>query len=89
MHHIKVFIIFPYFSHVSKVPNLLLLRPKNLNLKSWIDYKTDCFNVAFPRSLMKNGMYYFSSQIHSDRGTFRATEAEKPVDEGGMRSGMT
>ena len=70
-------------ANASKVPNLLLLGPKTLNLESWIDYKTDCFNVAFSRSLMKNWMYYFSSQIHSDGGTFRATEVKKHVDEGG------
>ena len=71
-------------ANADNVPNLLLLGPKTINLKLWIDYKTDCFNVAFPRSLMKSGMYYLSSQVNSDGDIFRATESEKHVDEGGM-----
>ena len=69
--------------NVSKVPNLLLLGPKTLNLKSWIDYKTDCFNVEFPRSIMKSGMNYLNSDCHDDGDTLRVTESKQHVVEEG------
>ena len=59
------------------VPNLLLLGPKTLDLASTNDYKTDCINVSFPRSLIKNGLYFLSVEVNSDGGKFRATESER------------
>ena len=46
------------------VPNLLLLGPKTLDLASKIDYKADCINVSFPRSLIKNGLYFLSVDVN-------------------------
>ena len=72
-------------TNANKVPNLLLLGPKTLNLESRIDYKNDCYSITIPRSIIKSGLYYSSADCHDDGGTFRITESEQHVDEGGER----
>ena len=70
----------PPGSHVA--PDLSLLGPQCLNLNSRIDFVKNSFEICIPRSLINDGMYYFSADCQADRGRFQLTKSEQHPVEG-------